>query len=413
MTRRIVFAVGVVLSVAAVAPLAGVGLLAGPAAWAGPPTEQLRGFFAAATRILEDPALDGKPEERLTAIRALAREMFDFHEAARFALGTEWVERTAAEREEFVRLFSDLLERAFIAGVASRTQIAEGVKVDFVGESMDGQTAVVRTTMLGRNGHDLPFDYRLAERDGHWIVRDVAIDGVSLTANYRAQFTRVIQASSYPELVRQMQERFTVASLGAEERAAPAPGASADSGSAPASARGLAQPVPAKDGVVARPASAPATMMGGSASAPAKPDSATAGSPAIARPRPRAVLDTAPSHASSRYDVAPRRDLREPVAAPPATTPVVRADARISRSYWVQVAALKSLEAAMRMAMALQGERLLASDRWAVVMNPGAATGSALARVRVGPFSDRTAAWSSARELEARGYQAFVAEERD
>jgi cell division septation protein DedD len=39
--------------------------------------------------------------------------------------------------------------------------------------------------------------------------------------------------------------------------------------------------------------------------------------------------------------------------------------------------------------------------------------GSHLARVRLGPFADRTAAAASARELEARGYKPFIAEERD
>src|SRR5205823_3332252 len=136
------------------------------------------------------------PDERFIAIRALAREMFEFREAARLSLGAGWDERTSAEQNEFVRLFGDLLERSFIASVAARTQIADGVNVRFVGESVDSQTALVQTTMLGKNGHDVPFDYRLVQRDDRWVVRDVAIDGVSLTANYRAQFSRVIHASS-------------------------------------------------------------------------------------------------------------------------------------------------------------------------------------------------------------------------
>jgi hypothetical protein len=40
-----------------------------------------------------------------------------------------------------------------------------------------------------------------------WLVRDIAIDGVSLITNYRAQFGRVIKASSYRDLVVRIQER--------------------------------------------------------------------------------------------------------------------------------------------------------------------------------------------------------------
>jgi cell division septation protein DedD len=77
------------------------------------------------------------------------------------------------------------------------------------------------------------------------------------------------------------------------------------------------------------------------------------------------------------------------------------------RSYWVQVAAFKSFEAAMRLASLLRAEKPVAPDRWAVVMEPG----PALARVRIGPFADRAEAASNLRELESRGFKPFIAEE--
>jgi cell division septation protein DedD len=76
--------------------------------------------------------------------------------------------------------------------------------------------------------------------------------------------------------------------------------------------------------------------------------------------------------------------------------------------YWVQVAAFRNLAAAMRVAAALRREPGRVSSRWAVIMEPAPA-GGALARVRVGPFADRAAAATSARQLEARGYKPFIA----
>ncbi len=87
-------------------------LLLCPQTWAASPTEQLRGFFAAATRILVDPRPEARPEERLSAIRMIVADMFDFREAAQLSLGPEWTARTPAERVEFVRLFADLVERS-------------------------------------------------------------------------------------------------------------------------------------------------------------------------------------------------------------------------------------------------------------------------------------------------------------
>ena len=44
-----------------------------------------------------------------------------------------------------------------------------------------------------------------------WRVYDVIIEGVSLVANYRTQFNKIIQTSSFQELVKKMktkQEEF-------------------------------------------------------------------------------------------------------------------------------------------------------------------------------------------------------------
>ena len=51
-------------------------LCMGPEAQAASPTEQLRGFFSAATRIL-DPQTDDGLEARLGAIRAIVKEIVD------------------------------------------------------------------------------------------------------------------------------------------------------------------------------------------------------------------------------------------------------------------------------------------------------------------------------------------------
>ena len=182
-------------------------LCMGPEAQAASPIEQLRSFFSAATRIL-DPQTDDGLEARLGAIRVIVKEIVDVPAAAQLSLGPNWNARTAAEREEFVRLFADLLERSLIGGIAGRIHLPDGIQIRYVGESVDGAVATVWTTLLSKRGLDLPFTYRMIERAGRWAICDVIIDGVSVAANYRAQFFRVMRSSSYQELVRQMRARL-------------------------------------------------------------------------------------------------------------------------------------------------------------------------------------------------------------
>lgn len=178
-------------------------------AWGGPPTEQLKSSIERVIKILEAPALkvDGKARERRAAVRKVANDIFDFAETAKRSLARHWQGRTDREREEFVMLFGDLLERSYI----SKIELYGGEKIQYARETLDGDVATVFTKIITKQGQEVPVDYRLLRRGDRWLVYDVSIEGVSLVSNYRTQFNKIIQTSSYAELVKKMktkQEEF-------------------------------------------------------------------------------------------------------------------------------------------------------------------------------------------------------------
>jgi len=185
-------------------------VLAGPqGAWAGAPTDQLRTQIDKAVKILDDSELrkDGRLRERREAVRQVANDIFDFSETAKRSLARHWAPRTQAERDEFVSLFADLLERSYIGKI----ELYGGEKIQFVGESIEGEGAVVRTKLVTKQGTEIPIDYRMLRRGDKWLVYDVVIEGVSLISNYRTQFNKIITTSSFQELIKKMktkQEEF-------------------------------------------------------------------------------------------------------------------------------------------------------------------------------------------------------------
>lgn len=185
--------------------LAGLTILSVAPAWAVTPTEQLKGSIDKIIPILEDPTLkgDAKIKERRAAIRRVASDVFDFTESARRALGPHWERRTAEERQEFARLLGDLLERAF----ASRLEQYAGERMQYTGESVDGNLATVKTTIITKSGAELAVHYQVLRRGDRWFVYDVWIEGVSLMNNYRVQFNKIIQTSSYEDLVRKLKAK--------------------------------------------------------------------------------------------------------------------------------------------------------------------------------------------------------------
>ena len=173
---------------------------------AGLATDQVKGTVDQVIKILTDPALKGekKIRERRAKIRQVVLQRFGFTEMSRRSLGRYWNERTPEERTEFVRLYTDLLERAYIDRVDGYT----GEQVVYLGESIDGDYSEVRSQIVTKRNQEIPIIYRLQLASTNWEVYDVIVEGVSLVNNYRTQFSKIIRTSSYEELVKKMQVKL-------------------------------------------------------------------------------------------------------------------------------------------------------------------------------------------------------------
>ncbi len=179
----------------------GLGLGLAQPAGAASPTTVLKAFFEGANAVLRTVNPFGDLTQPRQAVRDLVNEVFDFPGASALALGSAWSSRTSDEQVEFTRLFAVFLERGFIGVIGSKASVSGGVKIKYIDESIGREWAGVATSLLARNGQELTVDYWFVRRGDSWKVQDVVIDGVSLIANYRSQFTRVLAAYSYSEVL--------------------------------------------------------------------------------------------------------------------------------------------------------------------------------------------------------------------
>jgi len=135
--------------------------------------------------------------QRRADIRRVARGLFDFDEMARLTLARHWKDRSPQEQEEFVRLFTDLLGRSYLTTIENYA----GERITFLGESVTGPYAQVRSRITTARRMEISIEYRLLERGARWAVYDVVLDGVSLVSNYRSQFNTIIRTSSFADLL--------------------------------------------------------------------------------------------------------------------------------------------------------------------------------------------------------------------
>jgi phospholipid transport system substrate-binding protein len=139
-----------------------------------------------------------------TEIRQVADALFNFNEMARLTLSRHWSAQSPGAQDEFVRLFTALLERCYLSTIEKNYA---GERVTFLGESIDGSYAQVRSRIITDRQVEISIDYRLVDRGDRWEVYDVVLDGVSLVSNYRSQFNSIIRTSSFGELLTRLRNK--------------------------------------------------------------------------------------------------------------------------------------------------------------------------------------------------------------
>ena len=180
------------------------------AASAGEPQDKVKQTITDVLAILQDASLQGpeQTEARRAKIREVVRQRFGFEEMAKRALGRHWRNLKPEQRQEFVSLFSDLLERSYISKIESAVT-EEKLNVLYTKETIDKDGyAEVRTEIVNPRDLNFGIDYRLLQRDGNWEAYDIIIEGVSLVNNYRTQFNTIIGQESYEGLVKRLKRKI-------------------------------------------------------------------------------------------------------------------------------------------------------------------------------------------------------------
>ena len=183
-------------------------------AWAGPGkvTDCIKGTLNQMIEVLNNPSLKtpDKKNERNDILLQLIKERFDEPEFARRALGSNWRVRTEEEKKEFVDAFSNLLEQTYLdkidAYLAKAGNFSEK-NILYLNETVKGKYVIVSTKILTGENAEIPVLYLLKNKQGSWLVCDVAIEGVSIAKNYRAQFKEILANSSFKELITKLKSK--------------------------------------------------------------------------------------------------------------------------------------------------------------------------------------------------------------
>ena len=165
------------------------------------PLQEVKNTLNEVISVIQANEGDEAKTTRRQKIREVLSPRFDFQEMAKRSLGAAWKDRTEEERADFIKVFSELLARTYV----SKVETVRPGMVQFKSESVEFPDALVKTSVKD-DTNSFPIDYRLKFKD-KWEVYDVAVENISLVANYRNEFAGIIRREEFSGLMKMLNEK--------------------------------------------------------------------------------------------------------------------------------------------------------------------------------------------------------------
>ena len=183
------------------------GLLATALALAAAPAFAAEESPLAATRsVLERSNAivkgSGDRKQKLAELSTLLKGYLDTNALARLAAGPNLEGRSAAETDEFMRLFHEFFVRTYV----QRLLLFDAPDFKYGTETVTGDQAKVATEVI-TPGDTFAVDYTLHRGPDGWRTTDIDVEGVSLAKNFRSQFDAAVKKDSFQGLLERLRAK--------------------------------------------------------------------------------------------------------------------------------------------------------------------------------------------------------------
>lgn len=129
-------------------------------------------------------------EQKKNRFRVLLKDSFDMRTIGRFALGRYWRVATEKQRNEYLRLFKNMVIEVY----AKRFSEYKGQGFEVTKARADGERdAIVTSFVIPKNEPKIQVDWRVRYKNGRYQIVDIIVEGVSMSVTQRSDFSSVIQ----------------------------------------------------------------------------------------------------------------------------------------------------------------------------------------------------------------------------
>ena len=155
--------------------------------------------------VLKDPALKSESAKELKKkrLRAIFDNTFDYTELSRSTLSRYWDKLKPDQQTEFIQLYKALLEKLYMDAILSY----KDQEIVIGKERPLGENRVEVDTKIISEKLETPINFRMIFKNNQWWCYDFVIENISVVANYRSQFGRILTKESPEKMLEDLRKK--------------------------------------------------------------------------------------------------------------------------------------------------------------------------------------------------------------
>lgn len=147
----------------------------------------------------------GNQKKVLELVESKIVPHFNFVRMTQLAMGRNWRQASADQRNRLVGEFRTLLVRTYTSAFTQyRNQTVDYRRPRMAAGDTD---VVVQSFIRQPSGQPVAVDYSMEKTDAGWKVYNVKIEGISLVENYRNTFNTEVQKNGIDGLIKSLAEK--------------------------------------------------------------------------------------------------------------------------------------------------------------------------------------------------------------
>ncbi|MCW8918306.1 MAG: ABC transporter substrate-binding protein [Gammaproteobacteria bacterium] len=164
----------------------------------------------------EQAAIEQQHEYLYELVERVLLPHVDLDVMSRYVLGKYWRNASATQRQRFSHEFKNLMVRFYVSALLDDPQqlgelLANSDNlIRYLPAEIDESTNKTRVRAevhMPNGGPRVPVSFNLFLKEGHWLIYDVNVDGISLVSNYRSSFATEMRGGGIDKLIENLAVR--------------------------------------------------------------------------------------------------------------------------------------------------------------------------------------------------------------